>query len=303
MANIFQTVLTMSIYGTLAGGIVWLILTLLRRTRCARTPLLLLWVVVAFRLVCPWSPPSPVSVFNFTREIRQVSVTAAVPVAPEVPSLDDSDTYNSSLDTYHIYTAPVQSPTADTSPQEVPSTVSLPSLKESAVPVSLLWLMGLWGLLLYTGLSYLRLKRRLRFAVKDEHLSDVWYSEHIASPCVVGFFRPRIYLTYGMSDTEKSYVLAHERQHIRTGDHLWVAISWLILCLHWFNPLLWLLRRGFVAFVEDACDQRVLRRIGEESRADYSRALLSLSAPRRLRPGSARLPLGRVTQKSGSNPS
>lgn len=101
------------------------------------------------------------------------------------------------------------------------------------------------------------------------------------SPCVAGLFRPQIYLTFGLTESEKSYILAHERQHIKNGDHIWKVLAWLIMCVHWFNAFLWpLFYRAFLSQVEDACDQRVLRQLGEDKKADYGQVLLTLSAGR-----------------------
>lgn len=280
MGNLFQTLLTMSIYGTAAACVVSLLLTLLRRTRCAKTPLLLLWAVVAFRLICPWSPPSPLSLFNYTRQVEEITVSVTQPaetiqaagsaaeadppaVSPAVPTLPDTEEH----------------PLPDVN-GEIAQTAPVPDPLSAMDTAAIVWLIGLGILLLYTVLSHLLLLRRLRFSVKDSTLPGVWYSDRIVSPCVVGFFPPRIYLTFGMSTEEREYVLAHERQHIRTGDHLWKVVGWLVLCVHWFNPLLWLVYRFFLLTIEDACDQRVLGQLGEERRADYGQALLSLSTRR-----------------------
>lgn len=170
--------------------------------------------------------------------------------------------------------------------------------------LSALWLAGAAGFFLYGAVSYVLLKRRLRFAVKDEVIPGVWYSDRIPSPCVAGLFRPQIYLTFGLTESEKSYILAHERQHIKNGDHIWKMLAWLIMCVHWFNAFLWpLFYRAFLSQVEDACDQRVLRQLGEDKKADYGQVLLTLSAGRRFRLSPSPIAFGEGTPKAGSKSS
>ena len=96
----------------------------------------------------------------------------------------------------------------------------------------------------------------------EVHALSLIHIYRISSPCVAGLFRPQIYLTFGLTESEKSYILAHERQHIKNGDHIWKMLAWLIMCVHWFNAFLWpLFYRAFLSQVEDACDQRVLRQL------------------------------------------
>lgn len=94
------------------------------------------------------------------------------------------------------------------------------------------WLAGAAIMIGYGVLSYLRLRRRLRFAVRDKTDPRIWYSDRICSPCVVRLLQPKIYLTFGLNETETGHILAHERQHLRIGDHLWKALGWLILSVH-----------------------------------------------------------------------
>ena len=181
-----------------------------------------------------------------------------------------------------------------------PEPLPLPKpIRRCTAPFSALWLAGAAGFFLYGAVSYVLLKRRLRFAVKDEVIPGVWYSDRIPSPCVAGLFRPQIYLTFGLTESEKSYILAHERQHIKNGDHIWKVLAWLIMCVHWFNAFLWpLFYRAFLSQVEDACDQRVLRQLGEDKKADYGQVLLTLSAGRRFRLSPSPIAFGEGDTKS-----
>ena len=294
MTELFSTVLRMSGYGLVAALIASLAVLLLSRARCSKTALLLLFAVAALRLVCPWSPPSPLSLFNWSpldlhaqdrgTALADSYVDSYKTVSSAAWNRDEFDrvvaagvepTYNQDVGLWVVRYH--EDETGTITPAKTNQEVYGPIL-------SALWLAGAAGFFLYGAVSYVLLKRRLRFAVKDEVIPGVWYSDRIPSPCVAGLFRPQIYLTFGLTESEKSYILAHERQHIKNGDHIWKMLAWLIMCVHWFNAFLWpLFYRAFLSQVEDACDQRVLRQLGEDKKADYGQVLLTLSAGRRFR--------------------
>lgn len=140
---------------------------------------------------------------------------------------------------------------------------------------SLAWAAGAAALLGYSLLSYLLLRRRMRQAVRVQE--DVYESERIDTPFLLGILDPRIYLPMGLSEEERAYVLAHELAHLRRGDYLVKLVTWLALSLHWFNPLVWLAYGLMSRDMEMSCDERVIRRLGEGSKKAYSQTLLSIS--------------------------
>lgn len=146
-----------------------------------------------------------------------------------------------------------------------------------------IWLAGVAVMLIYTAVSYLRLRHRLSTAIPLG--GNVYQSENAATPFVLGVFKPKIYLPFGLSEQDMEQVLAHERAHISRRDHWWKPLGFLLLALHWFNPLVWL---GYVFFCRDielACDERVIRALNGEQRADYTQALLTCSVrPRAMAP-------------------
>ena len=309
MTELFSTVLRMSGYGLVAALIASLAVLLLSRARCSKTALLLLFAVAALRLVCPWSPPSPLSLFNWSpldlhaqdrgTALADSYVDSYKTVSSAEWNRDEFDrvvaagvepTYNQDVGLWVVRYH--EDETGTITPAKTNQEVYGPIL-------SALWLAGAAGFFLYGAVSYVLLKRRLRFAVKDEVIPGVWYSDRIPSPCVAGLFRPQIYLTFGLTESEKSYILAHERQHIKNGDHIWKMLAWLIMCVHWFNAFLWpLFYRAFLSQVEDACDQRVLRQLGEDKKADYGQVLLTLSAGRRFRLSPSPIAFGEGDTKS-----
>lgn len=145
---------------------------------------------------------------------------------------------------------------------------------------SIVWAVGIAALLLYTLISFFRLKRKIGTAVLFR--DNIYQSEAVVSPFVLGIIKPKVYLPFNMSEQDMDHVIAHEQAHIRRKDHLWKPLGFAILTLHWFNPLVWL---GYVLLCRDielACDEKVVKELDNEQRADYSEALLTCSVNRRL---------------------
>lgn len=142
------------------------------------------------------------------------------------------------------------------------------------------WLFGIAVLLIYTLISYLRLKRKVGTAVKLR--DNIYQSENVDSPFVLGLIKPKIYLPFNINGQDMEHVIAHEQAHISRKDHLWKPLGFLILTLHWFNPLVWL---GYILLCRDielACDEKVVKELNNEQRADYSEALLTCSVNRKM---------------------
>lgn len=258
MAEIFQKALNMSI----AAG--WLILAVIAlRLLLRRAPKrfrLLLWAVVGLRLSLPWSIESALSLIPSAQTLPEGIMLERAPVL---------DTGISALNgaINPGFTA-----------------AFTPELGASANPLQVLlpiaaafWMLGAAAMLLWALVSWLRLRKRVREAVRLE--GNVYECE-IASPFVLGLFRPRIYLPFSLENGERELVLAHERAHITAGDHIIKPLGWLLLAAHWYNPLVWLAYALFCRDIELACDERVVRGLSLSDRADYSQALLDLSRPR-----------------------
>lgn len=258
MAEIFQKALNMSI----AAG--WLILAVIAlRLLLRRAPKrfrLLLWAVVGLRLALPWSIESALSLIPSAQTFPEGIMLERAPVL---------DTGISALNgaINPGFTA-----------------AFTPELGVSANPLQVLlpiaaafWMLGAAAMLLWALVSWLRLRKRVREAVR---LEENVYECEIASPFVLGLFRPRIYLPFSLENGERELVLAHERAHITAGDHIIKPLGWLLLAAHWYNPLVWLAYALFCRDIELACDERVVRSLSLSDRADYSQALLDLSRPR-----------------------
>lgn len=258
MAEIFQKALNMSI----AAG--WLILAVIAlRLLLRRAPKrfrLLLWAVVGLRLALPWSIESALSLIPSAQTLPEGIMLERAPVL---------DTGISALNGA-INPGFTAAFTPELGASANPLQVLLPI-------AAALWMLGTAAMLLWALVSWLRLRKRVREVVR---LEENVYECEIASPFVLGLFRPRIYLPFSLENGERELVLAHERAHITAGDHIIKPLGWLLLAAHWYNPLVWLAYALFCRDIELACDERVVRGLSLSDRADYSQALLDLSRPR-----------------------
>lgn len=148
------------------------------------------------------------------------------------------------------------------------------------VNMTSVWFLGMAIMLLYTGISYWNLHRKVKTAVLLR--DNIYQSEYVNSPFVLGIIKPRIYLPFHMEEQEIYHVLAHEYAHIKRKDHWWKPLGFLLLAVHWFNPLLWLAYVLFCRDMELACDEKVIKELDSEQKADYSQALLTCSVNRHM---------------------
>ena len=261
MERLFIRLLQMS----LAGGIVILGVLLLRLI-LRRAPgrfRYLLWIVPAFRLCAPLSLPSPVSLFRLFRG-GLVGGGDFTPSGLTLP-LEQAVSAEASGTTFPSGTA--------LAPAAMASVFSWLSA------LTWIWAAVLAALLLYSLISGLLLRRRLATAVRLE--GRVFQVSDIDTPFLLGLTRPRIYIPWGMAGRDLDYALAHERCHLRRGDQWWRLLGWLILCVHWFNPLCWLAFILMGRDMEQSCDEAVLERLGDVRR-EYSESLLHIAGKHRL---------------------
>ncbi|MEN6637036.1 MAG: M56 family metallopeptidase, partial [Clostridiaceae bacterium] len=269
MTEIFRTVLNMSI----TGGIIALAVLLLRipLKRAPRWITCALWMVVFLRLAVPVS---------FSSQLSLLSGIGAP--APENGAVAYFSTDTASPANHAIDGITNDSQTLLTTESFSQSANSLaPTPQASADPMqiwlaigTIIWLIGMAGLLLYAAIQYLRLHKQVRDAVRTE--LDVFETDAVAAPFVMGIFKPRIILPIGMKSNERESVLLHERAHIYRLDHVVKPVAFLILTLHWFNPIVWLAFRLFCDDLEASCDERAIRALDREKIAIYGEALLRL---------------------------
>lgn len=279
MHRLFPIVCNMSLTASVVILAVLAVRLLLRRA--PKVFAYALWAVVLFRLLCPVSVTSAVSLMGALGAPAQER-TAVTSVVEYVPA--DIMIRGTAPAVTQLPQPPLPAETggavsdapADTAPAAVPAM----SFNEPVFILTLIWLAGMVLLLAYSLVSLLRLRRRLVGAVQLE--DNIYLADHIPSPFVMGLFRPKIYLPSTLTETERGYILRHEQYHLRRRDHLVKFLSFLALCIHWFNPLVW---AAFILSGKDmemSCDEAVVRELGEDIRADYSASLLSLATGRRI---------------------
>ncbi|MBO5294887.1 MAG: hypothetical protein J6B71_06585 [Clostridia bacterium] len=256
MEQIFLKILNMSISASyIVLAVLVLRLLLKQAPKWIRT---VLWGIVAVRLVCPFSFESIISL-----------IPSAETVSPDI-MLDQTPEIHTGISVVDQVVNPAIGQTFTPTPG-----VSANPLQVWIPILALVWIAGIAALLFYTVISYVRIKRKIGTAVLL--CDNVYQSETVVSPFVLGLFKPKIYLSFRMSSQDMAHVIAHERAHIRRKDHIWKPFGFLLLILHWFNPLLWLGYALFCRDIELACDEKVIRELDRDKRADYSQALLTCS--------------------------
>ena len=260
MAELFLRIVNMSVS---AGWVVLAVLLLrLCLKKAPKWASVLLWGIVALRLLLPFSLQSAWSLIPSAETIRPDILMDPKPsVQTGVPALN------------HVVN-PVISGSFTPAPgaSANPLQIWIPVLTG-------IWLFGIAALFLYSAVSYWRLRRKVCEAVILRE--NIYQSENVCSPFVLGVIRPKIYLPYHMDSREMDYVIAHEQTHIRRRDHWWKPLGFLLLTIHWFNPLMWLSYLLLCRDIELACDEKVISGMGREQRGDYTQTLLACSVSRR----------------------
>ena len=261
MNELFLKIINMSISAS------WLVLAvLILRFVLKKAPKwinVLLWGIVAIRLICPFSFESPLSL---------------IPSAETIPlniGMDSTPTINSGISAINNAVNPIISqsntPMAGASINPLQITIGI---------YEYIWIFGMIALALYTAISYWRLRRKVDTAVR--YKDNIFQSENVSFPFVLGIIKPRIYLPFKMNGQYLEYVVAHEQAHICRKDHWWKPLGFLLLMIHWFNPLMWLAYVLLCRDIELACDEKVIKELGNEQRGDYTQALVACSVNRRM---------------------
>ena len=261
MAAVFLKLLNLSISAS------WLVLAVLvLRLISKRSPKwmnVLLWGIVALRLMLPFSIESALSL-----------IPSAETVSPAVVQFDPAPTITSGVSVIDNAVNPALSehfaaaPTASVNPLYVWTEIA-----------GWVWLIGLGAMLLYALVSYLRLRRRVSVSLCVRE--NIYLCDAISSPFILGVVKPHIYLPSGLDEVQRQNVLSHERAHLARRDHWWKPLGFALLAVYWFNPMLWLAYALLCRDIELACDERVIRTMDESAVKTYSTVLLACSMPRK----------------------
>ena len=297
LVSLFIRLLNMSLTGSLMILAVLLVRLLLRKA--PKIFSYVLWLVVLFRLLCPVSFESGFSLLGVLGVSSEEQGTVEYISQP----------FGAGMQLGQTVPVPTAMPAEDGSgfrqsetTQERASIWSTDAFQTSLRVGSVIWLIGSLGLLFYGGGSYMRLQKKMNLAELkgcklpdvsgDETLSGaadmsdmvgasgstrIYRTDAVSTAFVLGFVRPRIYLPTNLEEKEESYILLHERIHIKRKDSLYRAAAYLALCLHWFNPLVWLAFHLSGKDMEMSCDEAVIRKVGNGVKKEYSNSLLALA--------------------------
>ena len=261
MSDLFLKIVNMSISAS------WLVVAvLILRLVLKKAPKwvnVLLWGIVAVRLICPFSFESALSLIPSAETFPEKIISG--------PSFD-----------VQTGITPIDNRINDYLGDRYFEGVTVPTNNGNNVMtiLTIVWIIGILLLATYTVISYWRLHRKVDTAVR--YKDNIFQSENVSSPFVLGIINPRIYLPFSMNEQDMEHVVAHEQAHIRRKDHWWKPLGFLLLTIYWFNPLMWLAYVLLCRDIELACDEKVIKELGNEQRADYTQALVACSVNRRM---------------------
>jgi len=262
LMDLFPKILDMSITASMV-----ILVVIAARLLLKKAPKVIsyaLWGVVLLRLLCPFSLESAISIVPDVPKIEQTQLDSALP---------DMD--------FETYTDREENRiTLEQSAGTEEAQVKIEHSAEPTLYLTIIWGTGVLGMLVYSVVSYIKLRKQLKVAVPVR--DNLFIADDIKSPFVIGFIRPKIYLPGSLGDKEKEYIIMHEQHHITRCDHIIKLLSFAALSIHWFNPLVWLAFALSAKDMEMSCDEAVIGKMGEDVRADYSASLLTLATGRRI---------------------
>lgn len=260
MQELFLTLLNMSItasYLTLAVILLRLVLK-----NAPKIISVALWGLVAFRLVCPISIESVLSLLP-SKEV----------IPPDIMYMDEPYIH-SGIPSFNMAVNPILSQSVSD------SSLELNPINVITFTATILWIIGIFAMLVYALVSYLRVYLRVREAACLEE--NIWVCDKISTPFIFGIIRPKIYLPSVIKKEDAGYVIAHERAHLKRFDHLIKPFAFLLLTIYWFNPVMWIAYILLCRDIELACDEKVIKEQGEEIKKPYSEALINCSVPKKV---------------------
>jgi beta-lactamase regulating signal transducer with metallopeptidase domain len=280
---------------SISAGILVVVVVLIRSitlNKLPKTTFLILWGVVLFRLFIPAHIPIQL---NFYPSVGIFgNVDSFFDVTPEIYNNVTNDLPFGEFSTSEFpMWARTPNPINIETLNYVSETVQKPG---SAIPPALIiWIAGMTALFIFFGVIYIKSHRRLRFAtlIRDNSFVNAWLQKHkllrsisvmqsdrVATPLAVGLYKPRIILPKNMNMYNKqllNHVLTHEYYHIKRFDALWKILLTIAVCVHWFNPLVWIMFLFANRDLEVTCDELVVRRLGVEAKSDYAHSIIGMA--------------------------
>ena len=265
MSGLFLTILNMSL--TANYVIICVILIRLLLKKAPKVIPYALWSVVAFRLIIPFSFESMFSLMPRNTNAVSIPLDIMYQQSPQINSGIEA------VDSFISESLPAPTIGASVNPMQIYIEIG-----------AYIWVLGTLVLLIYSLISILILKRQLKSAELIEQ--NIYEAKNLKTPFVLGLIRQKIYLPVGLNVEERGYILLHEQTHIHRKDHIIKLLAFLILSIHWFNPLVWIAFMLMSTDMELSCDEQVLKVMNEDIKKPYANSLLSLATGRHILNGS-----------------
>ncbi|MBO5064827.1 MAG: hypothetical protein J6D06_01795 [Clostridia bacterium] len=262
MANIFIDLFNMSI--TASYLVLAVVIARLLLKKAPKWINCLLWALVGIRLICPFSFESALSLVPSSQAIslNDSSIGRPFTVQSGVPVVDSSVNDFLGDKYYEGVTVPAN------------------TFADMTTILSIIWLVGLFAMLIYGLISFIRLRKRVGASIlfKD----NVYYCDNIDTPFILGLVKPKIYIPSGLSEEQVEFITLHEKAHLKRKDHFWKPLGFILLSVYWFNPVMWVAYILLCRDVETACDEKVIKNMTNTEKKSYSETLVSCSIQRRM---------------------
>ncbi len=262
MANIFIDLFNMSI--TASYLVLAVVIARLFLKRAPKWINCLLWALVGIRLICPFSFESALSLVpsSETIALNDSSIGRPFTVQSGVPAVDSNVNEFLGDKYYEGVTVPAN------------------TFADMTTILSIIWLVGLFAMLLYGLISFIRLRKRVGASLLFE--DNIYYCDNIDTPFILGLFKPKIYVPSGLTEEQIGYIALHEKAHLKRKDHFWKPLGFILLSVYWFNPLIWVAYVLLCRDIESACDEKVIKNMPGSEKKGYSETLVSCSIQRRM---------------------
>lgn len=262
MANIFIDLFNMSI--TASYLVLAVVVARLLLKKAPKWINCLLWALVGIRLICPFSFESALSLIPSSQTISVNNTSTGRPftVQSGVPAVDININEYLGDKYYEGVTVPAN------------------TFADMTNVLAIVWIVGLFAMLLYGSISYLRLHKKVGASILLNN--NIYYCDNIDTPFILGFFKPKIYVPSGITDEQISYIALHEKAHLKRKDHWWKPLGFILLSVYWFNPIMWVAYILLCRDIETACDEKVIKNMPNTEKKGYSETLVSCSVQRRM---------------------
>ena len=250
--NIFQTIIRMNITAIVIAAIILPAKYFLQKIGFSRRVLFVLWMVIAFRLISPFAPAADISIFNLNSAPEKTEILQYKYYV--IPTIEETE-----INTYSVAKYETESGHVDIIP--------------------IIWLCGTVTMFASGIISYICLKRKLRFAIKLK--DNVYVSDKVHTSFVFGILKPKIFIPENIGEEDLNNIIIHEQAHIKRFDHITKILAYLILSVHWFNPFNWLLFKLFSEDAEFLCDEKTLATIGYDTKNSYINTFLKFSTKKK----------------------